>query len=80
MLILVAVTINVALNGGIFNKAKDASDKTNLAKEEEILQTTALGYLQKNTGYVDLKTFAEAYEENGIEGYTLTSVKQITKC
>ena len=70
MLILVAVTINVALNGGIFNKAKDASDKTNLAKDEEILQTTALGYLQKNSGYVDLSTFAT--EKDGLEGYTLT--------
>ena len=74
MLILVAVTINVALNGGIFDKATDAKNKTNLAKEKEILQTTALGYLQKSNGYVDLEAFANAYAyaENGLEGYTLT--------
>ena len=71
MLILVAVTINVALNGGIVNKAKDASDKTNLAKEEEILQTTALGYLQKNSGFVDLEAFAEAYDGKLLEGYVI---------
>ena len=78
MLILVAVTITVALNGGIFDKAKDASDKTNLAKEKEILQTTALGYLQKNTGYVDLKAFKDAYSGTNLEGYTITYVDDAT--
>ena len=69
MLILVGVTINVALNGGIFDKAKTASDQTNLAKEKEILQTKALGYLNNN-GYVDLAEFVD--EESPLEGYTLT--------
>ena len=35
MLILVAVTISIALNGGIFTKAREASDKTLKAQLEE---------------------------------------------
>ena len=35
MLILVAVTISIALNGGIFEKARDASEKTLKAQLEE---------------------------------------------
>ena len=37
MLILVAVTINVALNGGLFDKAKTASDGTQRQVDKEIL-------------------------------------------
>ncbi|MBO4815738.1 MAG: hypothetical protein J5507_02135 [Clostridia bacterium] len=70
MLILVAVTISVALNRGIFNNATDAKTQTNLAKEKEVLQTTALGYLDSN-GYVDLAEFVS--EENPLEGYTLAN-------
>ncbi|MBO4816130.1 MAG: hypothetical protein J5507_04345 [Clostridia bacterium] len=70
MLILVGVTINVALNGGLFKKAEEAKIETNLAKEKEILQTTALGYLENN-GYVDLAEFVS--KENPLEGYTLTN-------
>lgn len=35
MLILVAVTITMAINGGLFNYAKDASTKTNGAMTNE---------------------------------------------
>lgn len=35
MLILVAVTITMAINGGLFNYAKDASTQTNAAKVNE---------------------------------------------
>ena len=70
MLILIGVTINVALNGGLFDKAKTASDQTNLAKEKEILQTKALGYLN-NDGYVDLAEYVS--KESPLEGYTLTN-------
>ena len=69
MLILVAVTINVALNGGIFNRATDAKTKTNVEKEKEILQTVCLGYLNDN-GYVDLEKFVTT--ESPLEGYVLT--------
>ncbi|MBO4816509.1 MAG: prepilin-type N-terminal cleavage/methylation domain-containing protein [Clostridia bacterium] len=69
MLILVGVTINVALNGGLFGKAGEAKDRTNLAKEKEMMQAAALGYLDDD-GYVDLETFATE-QNNKIEGYTL---------
>lgn len=36
MLILVAVTINIAINGGLFDYAKVASSKTEKAKEDEL--------------------------------------------
>lgn len=35
MLILVAVTIRMAVDGGLFNYAKDASTKTNQAMQDE---------------------------------------------
>lgn len=37
MLILVGVTITMAINGNLFDYAKDARDKTNARKEEEEL-------------------------------------------
>ena len=37
MLILVGVTINVAMQGGIFEKAKTASDNTAFEAEKESL-------------------------------------------
>ena len=43
MLILVAVTISVALNGGLFDKAKDASAKTQREANKEELITTFVG-------------------------------------
>ena len=43
MLILVAVTISVALNGGLFNNAKDASDKTQRQAEKEELISAMVG-------------------------------------
>ncbi|MBQ3145812.1 MAG: hypothetical protein IJB90_04540, partial [Clostridia bacterium] len=39
MLILVGVTINVALNGGLFEKAETAKVQTEKAVEEEQLMT-----------------------------------------
>ncbi|MBO4815613.1 MAG: hypothetical protein J5507_01400 [Clostridia bacterium] len=69
MLILVGVTINVASNSGLFGKAGEAKGGTNLAKEKEMMQAAALGYLNDD-GYVDLGTFATE-QNNKIEGYTL---------
>ena len=37
MLILVGVTINVALNGGLFSKAEEATTKTKIAQVKEAL-------------------------------------------
>ena len=70
MLILVSVTINVALNGGLFGKAEEAKIQTNIAKDKEVLQTKALGYLDDD-GYVDLAEFVS--RETPLEGYTLSN-------
>ena len=43
MLILVAVTISVALNGGIFNNATDAKTKTQRQAEKEELIAAMVG-------------------------------------
>ena len=49
MLILVAVTINVALNGGIFTKAKDATLKTEIAQiQEQLLLAKAVKVAENN--------------------------------
>jgi len=50
MLILVGVTINVALNGGLFEKAEDAANQTQLASEKEQLMMAALGAYDVETG------------------------------
>ena len=42
MLILVAVTINVALNGGLFTKARDAADQTQVEADRESLLMAAM--------------------------------------
>jgi len=51
MLILVAVTINVALNGGLFEKARNASEQTQIEVDREILISAVVGTLD-NSGKV----------------------------
>ena len=51
MLILVAVTISVALNGGLFNNAKDASSKTQKEAIKEELIVTMLGALDSSGNF-----------------------------
>ena len=53
MLILVAVTINVALNGGLFEKAKTASDGTQKEADREALISAVIGTLNDD-GTVNL--------------------------
>ena len=48
MLILVGVTINVSLNGGLFEKAKDAKEKTAAATEKEQLLNAVFATLDDN--------------------------------
>ena len=55
MLILVGVTINVALNGGLFEKAKTASDKTQREADKEYLLSLITGTLD-NTGNLQITT------------------------
>ena len=51
MLILVAVTINVALNGGLFDKAKTASDQTQRQAIKEQLIATMIGAYDDNGNF-----------------------------
>ena len=52
MLILVGVTINVALNGGLFNKAKTASDQTQRQVSKEQLIAAMIGGYDSNGNFV----------------------------
>ena len=50
MLILVGVTINVALNGGLFNKAEEATTKTKIAQIQEALTIKKAEVLAEHNG------------------------------
>jgi len=50
MLILVGVTINVALNGGLFTKAEEATTKTKIAQIQESLTIKKAEVLAENDG------------------------------
>ena len=50
MLILVGVTINVALNGGLFNKAEEATTKTKIAQMQEALTIKKAEVLAEHKG------------------------------
>ena len=52
MLILVGVTINVALNGGLFDKAKTASDQTQRQVSKEQLIAAMVGAYDSNGNFV----------------------------
>ena len=59
MLILVGVTINVALNGGLFQKAEDAKTLTQLAADKEELQieiATAYDEKEREVNFTTLAT------------------------
>ena len=66
MLILVGVTVNVALNGGLFDTAKEAVEGQKIAQAKEMLIGYSVNYYQ-TTG-VEL-------EEGTIESMAETSVK-----
>ena len=59
MLVLVGVTINVALNGGLFEKAEKAAYLTNVATIKEQLALKKAEILADNNG--------RAQEDYGIE-------------
>lgn len=67
MLILVAVTITVALNGGIFIKAKTASEKTQIEAEREELLSAIVSALDPVTGLLDRNKLATE-----LTGWTVT--------
>ena len=56
MLILASITINVAIDGGLFNYAKKAIDSTEIASEKETLQkATIMAESTSKTGRVTVK-------------------------
>jgi len=64
MLILVGVTINVALNGGLFTKAEEAKKGTEIASEKEQLLNAILGTLDNNGKiHLDQIILPEGFEE-----------------
>ena len=50
MLILVGVTVNVALNGGLFSKAEEAGTKTKIAQIQEALMLKKVEVFADNNG------------------------------
>lgn len=65
MLILVAVTINVALNGGLFQRAKDASSQMQIEADREELVSAVFGAYNERTDAVDVQKLKQLLENNG---------------
>jgi len=59
MLILVGVTVNIALNGGLFTKADDAKESTQLAMDKEELQMEIVTAYDEDNKGVDLETLKD---------------------
>ena len=80
MLILVGVTINVALNGGLFSTTEEAASKTQIEAEREQLLSAVVTAYDTETGTIS-KSKLEANLGTGwnVEGdtapYTVTSPK-----
>ena len=70
MLILVGVSVTVALNGGIFNKAKEAAEGTQSESEKEQLLEIAMGLLgpEGTLTYSDLDEELEGSKFTPVEG------------
>ena len=65
MIILVGVTINIALNGGLFTATEKAAKDTQIEVDKEILMSSAIGALGQN-GKVDFTKL----DQNLPEGFT----------
>ena len=68
MLILVGVTITVAINGGLIDKAKEAADKTKLGVDRETLIEATIG-ARNNQGIIEK---AQDIQDNLPDGWTVT--------
>ena len=80
MLILVGVTVTVAINGGLFEKSKEAAKGTEIGREKEELTSAITTAYNVETGKVDnakLKDALSGWTVDGEEGgpYTVTSPK-----
>jgi len=71
MLILVGVTVTVTLNGGLFEKAKDAANRTEIAREEEKKQEAATILIEYYNEKAKGTTNAESMEEYVLEKHEL---------
>ena len=72
MLILVAVSVSVALNGGLFDKATKAKDQTKTAVERESLQDFILGEMDVINGIIP-GTFTKNYTDSDGKTWTVTA-------
>lgn len=72
MLILVGVTINLSVNGGLLKKTRDAAYDYDIAQIKESLVDYQLEYYQ-NTGYVlsdkTMTNLAKISKETGVDGH-----------
>lgn len=81
MLILVGVTVSVALNGGLFETAKDAANRTQIEADREVLQAAIVGALDENLVIPNADSLKnnlpEGWKVTGLDGgpYTATSPK-----
>ncbi len=74
MLILVGVTVNIALNGGLFNKAKQATTQTQYEIDKEQLQI-AVWNSYDNEGNLNLETL----DNNLPDGFTKENDVYVSK-
>ena len=81
MLILVGVTVTVALNGGLFEKSKEAAKGTEIGREKEELTSAITTACNVETGVIkedDLNKALNGWTVvgNGDGSYTVTSPKE----
>ena len=81
MLILVGVTVTVAINGGLFEKSKEAAKGTEIEREKEELTSAITTAYNVETGKVDKTKLKDALgtgwslAEGDTAPYTVTSPK-----
>ena len=81
MLILVGVTVTVAINGGLFEKSKEAAKGTEIEREKEELTSAIATAYNVETGKVDKTKLKDALgtgwslAEGDTDPYTVTSPK-----
>ncbi len=66
MIILVGVTVNVALNGGLFETTEQAAKETQIEADREILQVGLAGAMVSDTGITN-----ESLQNNLPEGWSV---------
>ena len=74
MLILVGVTVTVAINGGLFEKAKEAAKGTTMARVKEQIQIDIIEKQLENNGNISEESLKEILEKYG----TLSKEEKIT--